>query len=276
MEFFFRRAYRGPLQAVIFDWAGTTVDYGCFSPAAVFINVFKNHGIALTIDQARGPMGLMKRDHLRALAALPAVAAQWQAGHGRPWTEADIDAMFAEFVPLQVACLAEFAEPIPGVPEAVAELRRRGLKIGSTTGYTREMMAVLVPEAARRGYAPDAWVCSTDVPAGRPAPWMAFANAQRLNVYPLEAIVKIGDTVPDIEEGLNAGMWTIGVALTGNELGLTEVEAAALSEAERQRRLAPVYERFYRAGAHFVVEAVPDCPPVLDEIAARLARGERP
>lgn len=276
VEFFFRRAYRGPLKAVLFDWAGTTVDYGCFSPAAVFIHVFKNRGVDITLEQARGPMGLMKRDHIRAIAQMPAVAAQWQAVHGRPWTEADGDALFAEFVPVQVACLAEFADPIPGVAETVAELRRRGLKIGSTTGYTREMMAALVPEAARRGYAPDEWVCSTDVPAGRPAPWMCFQNAQRLGAYPAEALVKIGDTAPDIEEGLNAGMWAVGVALTGNEVGLTESEVAALTPEARQARLKPAYERLYRAGAHFVVDSVADCLPVLDEIQARVARGEKP
>lgn len=276
MDFVFRRAYRGPLKAVIFDWAGTTVDYGCFSPAAVFIRVFKSQGVTITLEQARAPMGLMKRDHLRAIAQMPAVAAQWQAVHGRACAEADVDAMFAEFVPAQVACLADFADPIPGVPEVVAELRRRGLKIGSTTGYTREMMAVLVPEAARRGYAPDAWACSTDVPAGRPAPWMAFQNAQALGVYPLEALVKIGDTVPDIDEGLNAGMWTVGVALTGNEMGLAEAEAAALSADERRARLRPIYEKFYRAGAHAVVDSVAECLPALDEIQARVARGEKP
>lgn len=276
MNFHFRRSYRGPLQAVLFDWAGTTVDYGCFSPTAPFIKVFAARGVAITLEQARAPMGLMKRDHIRALTQLPEVAAQWQAVHGRPPAEADIEAMFAEFVPLQVAVLAEYAAPIPGVIETVVDLRRRGLKIGSTTGYTREMMEVLVPEAARRGYAPDAWVCSTDVPAGRPYPWMAFQNAMRLNVYPMEAVVKIGDTVPDIEEGLNAGMWTVGVALTGNELGLTEAEVAALSPEARRQRLTPIYRKLYQAGAHYVVDSVADCLPVLDEIEKRLASGERP
>lgn len=276
MNFHFRRRYHGPLQAVLFDWAGTTVDYGCFSPTAPFIKVFAARGVTVTLEQARGPMGLMKRDHLRALTQLPEVAAQWQAAHGRPPAEADIEAMFAEFVPLQLTVLADFAAPIPGVIETVAELRRRGLKIGSTTGYTREMMDVLVPEAARRGYAPDAWVCSTDVPAGRPYPWMAFQNVMRLNVYPMEAVVKIGDTVPDIEEGLNAGMWTVGVALTGNELGLTEAEVAALSPEARRQRLTPIYRKLYQAGAHYVVDSVADCLPVLGEIEKRLASGERP
>lgn len=274
--FYFRRSYRGPLQAVIFDWAGTTVDFGCFSPTAPFVKVFENRGVRVSVAQARGPMGLMKRDHIRALTQLPEVAAQWQAVHGRAPDESDVAAMFVEFVPLQLAILRDYADPIPGVVETVAELRKRGLKIGSTTGYTREMMAVLVPEAARRGYAPDAWACSTDVPAGRPFPWMAFQNAMQLNVYPLEAIVKIGDTVPDIEEGLNAGIWTVGLAATGNELGLTEAEAAALTPEERHRRLAPIYQKLHQAGAHYVVDGAANCLPILDEIAARLARGERP
>ncbi len=272
----YTRSYRGPLQAAIFDWAGTTVDYGCLAPAAVFIEVFKRQGVEIRIEEAREPMGAHKMDHIRAVAQMPAVSKRWQAANGKPPTEADVEAMFEDFVPRQVKCIAEYADMIPGALETVAALRKRGLKIGSTTGYVREMMEVLVPEAKKRGYEPDSIVCGSDVPYGRPHPWMCFANAQNLGVFPMQAIVKVGDTLSDIAEGLNAGMWTVGLTKCGNELGLSEDEANELEADERARRLNRSAERMYQAGAHYVVETIAEVGPLIDDINDRLTRGESP
>ena len=276
MDFAYRRSYCGPLRAVIFDWAGTTVDYGCFAPTAVFVKVFASRGVAITLAEARAPMGLMKRDHIAAVARLPAVAQRWREVHGCDCADQDVDALFADFIPQQMAVLAENAQPIPGAVQAVAALRGMGLRIGSTTGYTRPMMERLAPLVAQNGYAPDATVCPDDVPAGRPYPWMIYENAKRLGVYPMEAVVKVGDTLPDIEEGLNAGCWTVGLTVSGNEFGLTEAEVAALAPDELAARRAAVEDRMARAGAHLVVDGVWDLLPVVEEINRRLARGERP
>ena len=276
MEFTYQRTYRGPLKAIILDWAGTTMDYGCFAPAVVFIEVYKRRGIDITIEQAREPMGAHKRVHIQKISHMEDVAAKWEAKYGNGPTEADVDAMFEEFIPLQLACLAEYADLIPGCVEALEAFRAQGLKIGSTTGYMEEMGKLLLEEAAKRGYTPDSTVCATQVPAGRPAPWMCVQNAMNLQVYPMEAIVKVGDTLPDIDEGINAGMWTVGLALTGNEMGLTEAEVQGLDPEVRQRRLDRAYTRLAQAGAHYVVDAIGDVPPILEDINARLARGERP
>jgi len=276
MDFVFQRSYRGPVKGVILDWAGTTMDYGCFAPAVVFVEVYKRHGVPITIEQAREPMGAHKKVHIRAISQTEAVQRRWQKVLGRLPNEEDVEAMFRDFVPLQLACLADFADLIPGTLEALADFRARGLKIGSTTGYTTEMMEVLLQEAKKRGYVPDSSVCASQVPAGRPDPWMCLQNALNLQVFPMESLVKVGDTLPDILEGLNAGMWTIGVAKTGNELGLTLQEASALADDALQRKLARAYQRMYQAGAHYVVDGISDVPYVLDKINARLARGERP
>lgn len=276
MDFVFQRSYRGPLKAVILDWAGTTLDYGCFAPAVVFVEVFKRHRVAITTEQAREPMGAHKKVHIRMISEMVAVRSMWQDVHGGPPDEDDVEQMFRDFVPLQLDCLAKYAALIPGTLEALAEFRRRGLKIGSTTGYIAEMMEVLQEEARRQGYVPDSSVCASQVPAGRPQPWMCLQNAMNLQLYPLEAFVKVGDTLPDIAEGLNAGMWTIGLAKTGNELGLTEQEIAALEPQVLRGKLDRARQRFRQAGAHFVVDAIAEVAPVLDEINARLAHGERP
>lgn len=276
MDFVFTRAYRGPVKAVLLDWAGTTMDYGCYAPAVVFLAVYKKHGVEITMEQAREPMGAHKKVHIRKISKIPAVAKRWQEVHGRPCTEDDVEAMFKDFVPMQLNCLADYADLIPDTLKAVDKFRKRGLKIGSTTGYLREMMDILLVEAKKRGYEPDSTVCAADVPAGRPEPWMCLRNAENLGVYPMEAIVKIGDTVPDIAEGLNAGMWTVGLAKTGNEVGLNAEEIEALDAEELGYKLTRARERMTHAGAHYVVDGIGDCDPIIDAINARLARGERP
>ncbi len=221
-------------------------------------------------------MGMHKREHIRAITEMAPVAARWADAHGARPGDADVAAMYEEFIPLQLSVLADYADPIPGTLPAIAELRRRGVKIGSTTGYNREMMDVLVPEAARRGYRPDSVVCASDVPAGRPEPWMALRSAMDLRVYPPAAIVKVGDTVPDVEEGLNAGMWVVAVSLTGNELGLSAQDLQVLSPEELAARREQASARLTAAGAHEVIDGIWGLPQALDKVEARLARGERP
>jgi phosphonoacetaldehyde hydrolase len=275
-EFHYQRSYRGPLKGVIFDWAGTTIDYGCLAPAGVFIDVFRRRDVPISTDEAREPMGAHKRVHIRMVTEMPAVAKRWREIHGKPCTEEDIEAMYQDFLPRQLECLTKYCDLIPGTLETIAAIRERGLKVGSTTGYTSEIMQVLAPEAKRRGYEPDSTICASDVPAGRPEPWMCFANAQMLRIWPMEACVKVGDTLSDIDEGLNAGMWTVGLVRTGNEMGLSEDDLNRLPADEYCRRRNRACERMNRAGAHYVVDGISDVIPILNDIERRLANGEHP
>jgi phosphonoacetaldehyde hydrolase len=264
------------LKAVVLDWAGTTIDYGCIAPAAVFIEVFWQYGVEITPAEARAPMGMFKRDHITAITRMPAVVERWQAAHGRAPSDDDVEMMYRDFAPRQMETLEQYAALIPGTREAVEAFRARGLKVGSCTGYTRAMMDKLAPLARAQGYEPDALVCGDEVPQGRPAPWMALQNAMQFNAYPMYTVVKIGDTPVDIAEGLNAGMWTIGVALTGNEVGLSEAEIRALDPQNMASRRLAAYERLTTAGAHYVVDALLNAVGCLDDIEARLAARERP
>jgi phosphonoacetaldehyde hydrolase len=266
----------GPVKAVILDWAGTAVDYGCMGPAAVFVDVFAKFEIEVSIAEARRFMGLEKRAHLGAMCELPGVIAQWEQRHGKTPDEAAVDALYDLTEPMMVAAIARHADPIPGLLEFAAAMRSRGIKIGSCTGYTAPMVAALTPVAADKGYAPDVVVCASEVPVGRPEPWMCYLNAVRLQVRPFAAMVKIGDTISDIEEGLNAGMWTIGLTQSGNELGLTEGEVDALEKAELHRRLDGIEARYREAGAHYVARGIWEVLPIVDEIGKRLAKGASP
>ena len=234
----------GMIRAVILDWAGTTVDRGSLAPMRTIQRLFARHGITVSDDDARRDMGLPKREHLRRLLAVIDPAAD----------ESAVDAYYAEFVPMQLDVLRDHLDVIPHVVDAVAELRRRDLRIGSTTGYTREMLDIVAAGAREQGYHPDCAIVPEDAGGGRPHPYMMYLAAARLARYPLSAFVKVGDTQADIAEGLNAGAWTVGVSETGS--------------ANR--------ETLARAGAHFVIGTLAELAPTLDEIEVRLARGMRP
>lgn len=276
MSFRYHRSYRGKIQAVLLDWAGTTMDYGCMAPAVVFVEVFKRAGVPISVEEARVPMGAHKRVHIQKITQLDSVRKRWQEKHGRQPTEKDVDAMFEAFVPLQVKCLSDYSEMIPGALKTVKAMRDRGYKIGSTTGYNTEMMKVNLKDAKKQGYEPDSTVCASDVPQARPYPYMCLQNMIKLGVSPVEACVKIDDTRPGIEEGLNAGMWTIGLAVSGNEIGLPLKEVKKLPKAEFEMKRSAAYVRMYQTGAHYVVDSIADVLPCLDDIEVRLARGERP
>src|SRR6266545_4563742 len=276
MSFSYRRTYRGPIEAVLLDCAGTTMDFGCMAPAVVFVQVYERQKVPITMDEARAPMGAHKKVHIQKISQLDAVRRRWQEIRGRPPNDDDVNAMFAEFVPLQLACLSQYSKLIPGTLEVVAELRKRGAKIGSTTGYLSEMMKINRDDAKRQGYDPDSTVCASDVPAGRPYPYMCLQNAINLKVTTVQSCVKVDDTVPGVEEGLNAGMWTVGLAMSGNEVGLPLKEIMALVPADREARRQRAYTRLRQCGAHYVVDSIADLVPCLDDIDLRLARGERP
>lgn len=254
--------------AVILDWAGTTVDYGSCGPAAVFWQIFASQGVPVTVAEAREPMGRAKRDHIATVSRMPRVAAAWQERHGTPCSEADIDRMYADFLPLQKRVLAERSGVIPGVAEAIARLRALGCPIGSSTGYTRELMDVVEPIAAKQGYRPDVVCTADDVPAGRPEPFLNRLVAERLGVKLSPAVIVVDDTPVGIEAGLRAGCTTVAVSKTGNMLGLDEAEVWSLSPGDLAARLAGIAADCRRLGAHYVIESVAELPALIERISA--------
>lgn len=256
--------------AVIFDWAGTTVDFGSLAPARTLQRVFGEAGVPITEDEARQDMGIAKRDHIAALLALPRVRTEWERVRGREIMPIDLEVLYERFLPLQFECLTRYSTVISGVPEVVEELRRNGIKIGSTTGYTRAMLDLLVDEAARQGYKPDCSFSPEDAGCGRPHPFMIYAAAVKMQVYPLGGIVKVGDTASDIKEGLNAGVWSVGVAGTGNTIGLSEAQFQALNPLDRAGKLQKSRNDLQAAGAHYVVDTLAELKSVISNVEEQL------
>jgi phosphonoacetaldehyde hydrolase len=262
------------LKATILDWAGTVVDHGSRAPMGAFVRAFAQFGVTISIADARGPMGMAKWDHIRAVGQIPTVAAAWRARHGREFSEGDVDAIFQVFEPMNIAAVGDHADIIPGAIEAIDALRRRGMKIAGTTGYTRPIMDVLEPLAAASGYTPELTVCAGDLPAGRPSPLMMWYAMARLGVWPAACVVKVDDTAPGIGEGKAAGSWTVGIALTGNAVGLSAEELAAAPPDERARMRERAAAEL--SDADMVIDSIADLPRAVAAIDARLAAGERP
>ena len=246
------------------DWAGTAIDYGCFAPLNVFLRIFEEKGVPVTYAQVREPMGLPKIDHIRAMLNMPGVRSTFRTVHGRDWEPDDLSAMYQRFEEYLFSSLRDFTDPIPGVPETMEILRRRGIKIGSTTGYTRKMMDVVRPAAMAKGYAVDSLVTPDGLPAGRPAPYMIYRNMIELAVPSVDQVVKVGDTVADIKEGVNAKVHTVGVIVGSNEMGLSESGFNALSADRKEYLMKEVRDRMLRAGAHGVIDAIAELPDYLE------------
>ena len=262
------------IKAVILDWAGTVLDHGSRAPMGAFVEAFARFGVALSIDQARGPMGMAKADHIRLVGQ--AVHEAWRARHGRDFDEADVQAIFEVFEPLNIAAVEAHSALIPGAAESLAWCAARGIRIGSTTGYTRPIMQRLAPLAAAQGFAPEAMICAGDLPAGRPAPLQMWKAMAEMGMWPASAVIKVDDTPPGIGEGRAAGTWAVGVALSGNIAGLTEAELAALPEPERATLRARAVGELMAAGAHLVIDSIADLPAAVAEIERRMAAGADP
>jgi phosphonoacetaldehyde hydrolase len=221
-------------------------------------------------------MGLHKKDHLRAMLRTESVSAKWRAATGRDWTEADVIDLYRDVTPRQVEAAKTYSDLVPGVLATVHDLRQRGIKIAGTTGYFHEAAAAILAASKRQGHEPDFNICADDVPAGRPAPWMIFRCMEALGVYPPATVVKVGDTVIDVEDGRNAGCWSVGVIDSSNEMGITTTEFAALPVAEKAARRGFVADRFRSAGAHSVIDTLAELPGLVRAFNTRLAAGERP
>lgn len=265
-----------PLAMVVFDWAGTMVDFGCKAPVQVIARALAEDGVAASEADIRADMGLAKLDHLRSLLAKPAVAQMWNERHGQPVQESDVIRIHDQLESLVVQAIAETSELIPGARAAYETLKSAGLKIASTTGYTRAMMEPVLARAAQQGYRPDLVTCSGETISGRPSPLMMYRSCLELNVWPMQHVVKVDDAPSGIGEGLAAGAWAIGVAASGNAVGLSQAEFQALSDQERTSRVGAGRHMLEAAGAHYVVDSVADILPVLNHIAARLRAGAHP
>jgi phosphonoacetaldehyde hydrolase len=255
------------IKAVVFDWAGTTVDFGSFAPVAAFGKAFAAFGLTPTIEETRAPMGMQKRAHIQAMLMGERLSALWRETNGRPFTDKDVSEIYARFEPELFAVLESHADLLPGVADTVARIREMGVRIGSTTGYTAAMMEIVAASAAAAGYAPDCLVCPDEVGGiGRPYPYMLWRNLEKLRVLSAGEALKVGDTAADMQEGKNAGCFCVGVIKGSCMLGLRAAELNDMRADERRRAFAETERRYMQAGADTVIEDITALPALIEQM----------
>ena len=277
-DYVYNRTYRGKVKALVLDWSGTVADAYVLAPAVVFFDVFKKHGVEISMEEARGPMGLRKDLHIKALTETPEIRDRWTEIKGKAPDQGDVDAMFEDFVPMQLECLRNYTALLPGVAEVCQKLQKQGIKIGSTTGFVRSMVDILEEDAKKQGYVPDASVAGDEVEHGaRPKPFMVHKNLDMMDVHPIQSVIKVDDTVSGIGEALEGGCWGVGVSRYSNYMNIDSLEEAdSLTEDDIQSRLEKTRDILRKAGAHYVIDSLVDIEPVIEDVNARLARGEKP
>ena len=277
-DYVYSRNYQGKVKGIVLDWSGTTADAYVLAPAVVFVEVFKKQEVEISMTEARGPMGLRKDLHIKALTEDPEIRGRWKSVHGNYPDQGDVDRMFADFVPMQLDCLRQYTTLLPHVAEVTQKFQKDGLKIGSTTGFVRSMVDILEEDARKQGYTPDASVAGDEVVNGaRPKPFMVYRNLDLMDVHPIQSVVKVDDTISGVGEALEAGCWGVGIARYSNYMDVDSLEQAeSLPEEEIQRRLGLTREILRKAGAHYVIDTFDQLPEVIEDVNLRLSRGERP
>lgn len=268
--------FRGPVSTVIFDWAGTILDFGCIAPVAAFREAFAEDGVEITEAEARAPMGVAKREHIVLILAQPDVDKRWRSAKGRGPDDVDVDRLYAAFLRVDEVNCARYSALIPGALDTIAALRSKSIAIGSTTGYPRSVMNGLMPLARAQGYEPDHCVTVSEVKRGRPYPDMVLHNALALGAPDVRACVVVDDSPTGLVSARAAGMWAVGIVASGNDVGLPLLEWEGLDAAKRQAMREKAAGTLNAAGAHYTIDTVADLLPVIEHINARLAAGERP
>ena len=266
------------IQAVILDWSGTVCDKYVIAPAVVFKDVFQKHGVDVTMEECRKPMGLRKDLHIKSMLFDDTnVYRRWSEKYGRAPEQQDVDNLFKDFVPMQLNCLEKYSGLIPGAKEAITKLSQTAA-IGSTTGFTRSMVDILEKDANKQGVFFDCTVAGDEVVTGwRPYPHMVYKNMDILGIQNPKDVVKVDDTVGGIGEGIHAGCWSVGVSRYSNYMDIDSYEHEdSLTEEEIDRRHAYSRKKLEGAGAHLVVDSIAELPEAVDIIQQWISEGKTP
>lgn len=255
------------IEAVILDWSGTIVDYGCMATEENYREIFEDFGIHLTTKEIRAKMGIEKVDHIRSILESDRISKLWYKNTGMEPNEGDVRELNRRFEAKIFDKVEKYSAPKEYVKKTLETLRESGIRIGSTTSYSTELMEFLTKIEARKGVFVDCWINAEQVNGqGRPDPFMIFKNMEKMGVSSVHNVIKVGDTVNDIKEGYNAGVTTVGVIDGSSEMGLSYEDFEALSEDEKKHARKKVHDKFKKAGANYIINNFSTLPYIVAQI----------
>lgn len=255
------------IDAVILDWSGTIVDYGCMAAEENYKEIFSEFGVELTTKEIRAKMGIEKVDHIRAILESDRVSKLWYKNTGIEPNEGDVRELNRRFEEKIFEKVEKYSAPKEYVRKTLETLRESGIRIGSTTSYSSDVMEFLTNIAAKKGVTVDCWINSDQVKGqGRPNPYMIFKNMEKMGIGSVHNVIKVGDTVNDIKEGINAGVAAIGVIDGSSEMGLSLTEFESLSDEDKNSARKKVYDKFKKAGADYIINNFSSLPYIIAQI----------
>jgi phosphonatase-like hydrolase len=198
------------IELVVFDMAGTTIeDRGQVIDS--FRQALHTNGIQVTPEELQKWRGAAKREVLRFFI-------QRQFGDDDLGNRRRVEQAYADFRSLLEGSYASTGvEVIPGVTATFAWLRQRGIKIALTTGFYRKLTDTILAAVGWQEAVVQASICSDDVAQGRPAPFMIFRAMEATGVIDTRRVITVGDTVLDLQSGMNAGAGAVVGVLSGSQ-----------------------------------------------------------
>lgn len=274
--------YNKSIKGLILDNSGTFVDPFVIAPAMAFVKVFKKFGIDISMEESRIPMGIKKDLHIKKLLEIPSIQNKWINNYYREPNDEDITNIYREYIPIQKKILPEYCNLLPKVVETVNMIKQKGIKIGSTTGFSREMLDCILENIKTTELTFDSTVAGDDLDnsnihiGSRPYPFMIYKNMEKLNISDINTIVKVDDTITGIQEGLNAGCWTIGITDYSSYMNIDSLNQwKNMSTLEKYNKKKYVRDKFKKeSNAHYIINEFDELIPVLEDINLRLNLGE--
>lgn len=265
------------IKAVVFDWAGTTIDYGSRAPIIGFQAAFERFGVHLDEATIRQDVGLDKKAHVKKMLQDPDVWAKYVKQAPASTLEQAVASVYAAFQETIQAALTQTADLKPGVAAFLNYLDEKRILVATTSGYNQAMIQTLLPLVKKQGFQPTVNVTSELTSGvGRPAGDMLSYALKQLGVDDPASVMKIGDTVNDIKEANNAGAIAVGVVVGSNLIGMSETEFVCLDKLEQARLIADASGKFYEAGADHVVASMADVMPLIEHLNQEAARKQAP
>jgi phosphonoacetaldehyde hydrolase len=267
--------YKGKIKGIIFDTVGVLVDCGCLHHNKAIANIFKMRNIELKESLIRNFNGLTLKDQLKKIVTDRRVLNDWKKIYGNKPNDEDLAMLLQDLINRIAASIPEKDYIIDSYKKKFNKLNNKGYKIALTCEYPPALASLIFDKLQKDGFKFSQSITINDTMVGAPFPWMCYMSAIKLNVFPLNAIIRVGDSPYNIEEGINANMWTAGVVNTGNLIGLSKDEMRRKGVDKLHKKVKSAYKKFKKKGAHYVIDSINDISWVIDDINSNLLKTKK-
>ena len=258
------------IKAVIFDLGGTLIDKFSLSPLVNLSKAFKQRNIVIPNRIIAQDMGKKKCDHIYSISREPFFYEQFKDVYKRDPNDSDLGDIYSIFCAFQGADLRKKQELIPETKVVMNYLREKDIKIGITTGFNKEQMDLVLDRLNKEDIFPDSAVSSSCIDdLSRPNPFMIYRNMDLLGITNPTEVIKIDDTAVGVQEGLNAGCISVGVARWSINMGVLTIKERDKLEDDDSKyiirnKLVKSRDILQKSGATHVIDTLDELPIIIE------------